>query len=358
MTARTRLGGELLTTLLGGPFEGLFTVVIALVLGFLVLAVTGKDAVTAYVALLTGPFTRLGRTGQWIEITSNLIFVGLAASIAFRSRLFNLGLSSQVLMGATSAFIFATFAPLPPLVGVIVPLFAAMAGGFLLGVIPGAMRAHIGASEILTSLMLNFITPLGIELVFSVWPWHRDLPHTSWLPRLSEVTPLATGTLHAGILIALVATLGAWVLLERTPLGYAIGMAGANERFARYGGIDTRRVITLAFGLSGAFAALTGANLLMGLLRDPFVSTASFTYDGLVVALLARNRPLVVPVAALLYAYLLVGADRMEQAAQVGSEIVRVVQAVIVLLVAAPTLVRWWRGRRSEENLPAALNAS
>ncbi len=313
------------------------TVVIALVIGFGVLVITGKDAVAAYTALLTGPFSRLGRTGQWIEVTSNLIFVGLAASIAFRARLFNLGLSSQVLIGATSAYVVASLLPMPPMIGVIVPLFAAMVGGFLLGIVPGIMKAQLGANEILTTLMLNFITPLLIGLLFDVLPFgFRNLPRASWLPRLSEFTTLDTGTLHLGIVVALVATGAAWLLIERTPAGYAIRITGANERFARYGGIDTARVVALSFGLSGAFAALTGANLLMGLLRDPFVSTASFTYDGLVVALLARNKPVAVPVTALLYAYLLVGADRMEMQVQVGREVVYVIQAVIVLLVAVP----------------------
>lgn len=322
------------------------TIGIALAIGFVVLVITGKDAVAAYTALLTGPFSRLGRTGQWIEVTSNLIFVGLAASIAFRARLFNLGLSAQVLIGAMSAYVVASLLPMPPVIGVGVPLLAAMAGGFVLGSIPGIMKAKLGANEILTTLMLNFITPLLIGLLFDVLPFRfRDLPRASWLLRVSEFTTLDTSTLHLGIVVALVATAAAWLLMERTPTGYAIRITGANERFARYGGIDTARIVALSFGLSGAFAALTGANLLMGLLRDPFVSTASFTYDGLVVALLARNRPLAVPVAASLYAYLLVGADRMEMQVQVGREVVYVIQAVIVLLVAAPFIREWLLAR-------------
>lgn len=335
----------------------LATIGIALIAGFLVLLLAGKDAVTAYSALLTGPFARLGRFGQWLEVSSNLIFVGLAASITFRARLFNLGLSSQVLIGAAFGYIAASYVVWPPVIGVLVPLAAAMLGGFLLGALPGLMKARLNASEVLTTLMLSFITPLAISLLFEILPRRfRDIPQASWLPRLSEVTSLQTGTLHAGVFVAIIAVIVAWVVLERTPFGYAIRMTGANERFARYGGIDTARAITLAFGMSGAFAALAGANLLMGVLRDPGVSVASFTFDGLVVALLARNRPLAVPLAALFYAYLLVGADRMELAASVGAEIVRVIQAVIVLLVAAPVVLTWLYRRMGHDPSATVVN--
>jgi simple sugar transport system permease protein len=314
---------------------------LGLAIGFVILLVTGKDAVLAYTALLTGPFARLGRTGQWLEITSNLIFVGLAASMTFRAKLFNLGLSSQVLMGAMCGYVAATRTILPPVVGVIIPIVAGMLGGFALGVLPGWMKARLGASEILTTLMLGFITPLGIGFLFDVLRiGYGSLPSTSWLPRLSEVTALETGTLHAGLVLALLATLVVWLLLERTPFGYAVRTTGANATFARYGGIDVSHTITLAFGISGALAALTGTNVLMGLLRDPGVSVAGFTFDGLVVALLARNKPLAVPVAALFYAYLIVGADRMELVASVGAEMVNIVQAIVVMLIAVPALMR------------------
>ncbi len=260
-------------------------------------------------------------------------------------------------MGAAFGYIAASYVAWPPVIGVLAPLAAAMLGGFLLGAVPGLMKARLNASEVLTTLMLNFITPLAISLVFDILPRRfSNIPQTSWLPRLSEVTALQTGTLHAGVLVAIIAVIAAWLLLERTPFGYAIRMTGANERFARYGGIDTARTITLAFGMSGAFAALAGANLLMGVLRDPGVSVATFTFDGLVVALLARNRPLAVPVAALFYAYLLVGADRMEQAASVGVEIVRVIQAVIVLLVAAPAVITWLFRRASGDPSTTVVN--
>jgi simple sugar transport system permease protein len=332
----------------------LITIGLALLAGFLVLVLAGRDAIAAYTALLTGPLTRLGRFGQWLEVTSNLIFVGLAASIAFRARLFNLGLQAQVLMGAAFGYIAASYVAWPPVIAVLAPIAAAMLGGFLLGVLPGLMKAHLNASEVLTTLMLNFITPLALGLLFDVLPRRfRDIPQASWLPRLSEVTSLQTSTLHAGVFIAILAVIAAWLLIDRTPLGYAIRMTGANRRFARYGGIDTARTITLAFGISGAFAALAGANVMMGVLRDPGISVASFTFDGLVVALLARNRPLAVPLAALFYAYLLVGADRMEQAASVGAELVRVIQAVIVLLVAAPVVLAWFRRRAGRD--PSAV---
>src|SRR5690606_169168 len=138
-----------------------------------------------------------------------------------------------------------------------------------------------------------------------------------------------------------------WVLIKRTPLGYEIRMIGANIKFANFGGINSKRTIMLAMALSGAVAGLAGAHLAMGIHRRLILNISlGLGFEGVVVALLARNNPLVVPFTGLLYAYLRTGAQVMERDANVSSEVVRIIQAVVILLITADALVAFFRQRR------------
>ncbi|MCS7088192.1 MAG: ABC transporter permease [Thermoflexales bacterium] len=339
----------------------LATIFAALLMGFVVIALLGKDPVRAYEALLTGPLTRLGRTGRWLELATNLILVGLGVSIAFRARQFSLGGQGQMVAGAIVAALIAIYVPLPPLLGVLLPIAAAMATGFLLGLLPGAMKAYLNANEIVSTLMLNAIVLRLYDyiLTFHLKPQGsettRSLPvqPTAQLPTFYELLGVDLGRFNLGVVLVIVGAVGVWLLLERTPFGFAIRTIGANEKFARYGGIDTRRVIMLAFAAGGAVSALAGVHLLLGVHRRLFLDfVGNIGWDGITVALLARNNPLLVPLSGLFYAYLLVGGDRVEQQAQVGSELVQVIQAVIILLITAQVLGDWiraWRARAQVE---------
>ena len=135
----------------------LATIALALVIGFLVMLLVGKDPVKAYEALLTGPLSRTLRTGRWLEDATTLIILGLSVSIAFRARQFSLGAESQMYVGALVAAVIAIYVPMPPVVGIIVPLVAGMAAGFLIGLIPGLMKAYLNANEIVSTLMINAV---------------------------------------------------------------------------------------------------------------------------------------------------------------------------------------------------------
>jgi ABC-type uncharacterized transport system permease subunit len=138
-----------------------------------------------------------------------------------------------------------------------------------------------------------------------------------------------------------------WVLIQRTPIGYEIRMIGANIKFTTYGGVNTKRTIMLSMAISGIVAGLAGAHLAMGIHRKLLVGiSAGLAFEGVVVALLARNNPLVVPFAGLLYAYLRTGAQMMEQDTSVSSEVVRIIQAVVILLITAEALVTFFQRRR------------
>ncbi len=340
----------------------LATILLALALGFIVLLILGKDPLKAYSALLTWPSGPLFRIGRWLEDATSLVILGLAASVCFRARQFNLGAASQLYAGGLAGGLVAIYVPLPPVLGVIVPVLVAMLVGFLLGLLPGAIKAYLGANEIVSTLMLNeiiarlydyvltaILTPEGAQVVRS-----PDVQATSVLARIGDLIGVSFGRVNLGILFAVLAVIFAWVLLTRTPFGYAIRTIGANEKFARYGGINTPRTIMLAFAVSGMIAALAGVHLVMGVHTRMIPAIgAGLAFEGITVALLARNNPLLVPVTGLFYSYLRTGGDIMEQQAAVGSEIVQVIQAVIILLITAQVLVQWAksRGRMQREAL-------
>lgn len=335
----------------------LATILAALVMGFVVIALLGRDPILAYEALLTGPVTRLGRVGRWLELATNLILVGLGVAIAFRARQFSLGGQGQMVAGALVGALVAIYVPLPPVLGVLVPALVAMGVGFLLGLLPGVMKAYLNANEIVSTLMLNAIVLRLYDYVLTYFlkpegsSTTRSLPvqPTAQLATFSELFSIEMGRVNMGLIVALLGAVAVWILLERTPFGYAIRAIGANERFARYGGINTRQVIALAFAVGGAVSALAGIHLLLGVHRRLFLDfVGNIGWDGITVALLARNNPLLVPLSGLFYAYLLVGGDRVEQQAQVGSELVQVIQAVIILLITARVLGEWIRARRAQ----------
>lgn len=334
----------------------LLTILLALALGFIVMLVVGKDPIKAYTTLLTWPSGPLFRVGRWLEDATSLILLGLSVSIAFRARQFSLGAEAQLYTGVLVAGLIAIYVPLPPVLAVLVPTIAAMVCGFLIGIVPGLMKAHLNANEIVSTLMINavivrlydyiltfYLTPEGSQT-------RESLPvlANSQLARLGDIFGLSFGRVNLGVLLAVVAVIAVYILLTRTKFGYEVRTIGANEKFARYGGINTKRSIITAFAIGGAIAALAGLHLLLGVHRKMIPGIGfGLAFEGITVALLARNNPLLVPVTGLFYAYLRTGGDIMEQQASVGSEIVQVIQAVIILLITAQVLVQWVKSRRA-----------
>ena len=150
----------------------------------------------------------------------------------------------------------------------------------------------------------------------------------------------------------LAAVVCTWFLMERTPFGYELKMLGANSKFAEYGGINTKRVIALSMAISGILAGIAGAHLSMGLLKRLTINLSTgMGFEGIVVALLARNNPKWVLVTGLFYGYLRTGAQIMERSSDVTREVVMIIQAIIILLITAeqlfPMFQRWWRGRKA-----------
>lgn len=306
---------------------------------------------TAYDAFLTGALGRVNRWAVWIQDALTLIIIGLAIAIVFRAEQFSLGAEGQLYMGALiSGALVLSLGNLPAWLLLPVALAGAMTAGFLWGLIPGVLKAYLGANELVATLMLNVVATRFYELVLN----HQLKPPDEGYVASANFTesgqlPVIIGGTQVTIAVFLVmaAVVLVWFLVTRTPLGYEIRMVGANRRFAAYGGINTRRTIMLSMAVSGLIAGLAGAHLGMGIYRQLILNiSVGLAFEGVVVSLLARNNPLVIPFTGLLYAYLRAGAQFMERDANVSFEVVRIIQAVIILLITAEALLAFVQNRR------------
>lgn len=327
-------------------------IVVALVLSFVVILIISKEPGDAFKQFITGPLANRNRQGNWLVQATALTFTGLSVALVFQARQFALGAEGQLYLGGLAAGFVALYLPGSAWVVAIVAFLAAALAGFLYGLIPGYLKAYFGANEIVSTLMLNAIATAGYAFILvrylRVAGGNYSASFTVFGPT-GQMRPLIEGTqVSAVIFLALVLAVGVHVLLYHTTFGYELRMSGFNLRFAEYGGINVRRTITLAMGLSGMVAGIAGAGLILGSFGrvNPQPSNG-YGLDGIVVALLARNYPLATIPAALFYSYLRVGADVMGQNTDVPFEMANVIQGIIILLISADALTRWLRVRRS-----------
>ena len=276
-----------------------------------------------------------------------LIFAGLSVTLAFRAGLFNIGGTSQFIGGALLATWLGFGVHLPLVIHAIVVLIGAFAGGAALGWIVGALKAWTGAHEVIVTIMLNYVMLYFLAYLLSSHSL-MEAPGGSnaiTLPITSNAhLPLLAGThlrINAGFLIALAAALAVWWLLNRTTTGFEFRSIGANTRASRVAGMNVERNWTLVMTISGGLAGLAAASVILG--TDFTLNPQSYgTYgiDAITVALLGLGRPGGVVAAGLLFGALHAGSPGMQVSTGTPVQIVQVIQALIVLLVAAPPLIR------------------
>ncbi|NLX08832.1 MAG: ABC transporter permease [Chloroflexi bacterium] len=305
----------------------------------------------AYEAFLLGPLDGVLRWSFWVQDALTLILLGLAIAIVFRAEQFSLGAEGQLYFGAlVSGVLILAFGDVPKTLLVPIALLSAATAGFLWGLLPGALKAYLGANELVSTLMLNTIATRFYEMVltFQLQPEDAGYTASDWFSSAGILDPIVENTqVTIAVFVVIAVVIVTWLLIRRTPIGYEIRMIGANIKFANYGGVNSRRTIMLAMAISGAVAGLAGAHLGMGIHRKLILNiSVALAFEGVVVALLARNNPLVVPFTGLLYAYLRTGARFMESDANVSFEVVRIIQAIIILLITAEALVTFFRRRR------------
>jgi simple sugar transport system permease protein len=287
-----------------------------------------------------------GPLSETIVTATPLICAGLSVSLAFRSGLFNIGGEGQVVVGAITAG-YAGFAwHLPPLVHVVVAVLAGLAGGALWGFIAGWLKARTGAHEVITTIMLNYIALYLLLYLLGTTRFQRpgrsdaisyEVDGDARLPHLAG----SALRLHAGILLALAAAAAVAWLLKRSTLGFRLRAVGANPDAARTAGMSVERMYIVAMLLAGALAGLAGSTQVLGTAYTltPGVS-ANIGFDAITVALLGRASPWGTVLAGLLFGALRAGGVQMQAQTGTPIDVVTVIQALIVILIAAPPLIR------------------
>lgn len=273
------------------------------------------------------------------------IFAGLAVAVGFRTGLFNIGVEGQLYIGAACAVYVGSAVALPTILHLPLALLAGAVGGGLWGLIPGWLKAKTGAHEVINTIMLNYIAfrlvdwllKNGLQRPGANNPISPNVLPTAELPRIFQ-DPIR---FHWGFFIALAfAALVGWFLFKTT-WGFNLRTVGANPDAARYAGMNIVTSTMLAMALSGALAGLAGANEVLGVNHN---LTASFSpgygFDAIALALLGKNHPLGVVLAALLFGTLRSGATRMQVAANIPVDIISVLQALILAFIAAPSIIR------------------
>lgn len=319
-------------------------VLLAVLIGSIILLVSGANPLQAYAALLRGSFGTATAFGRTLEKATPLIFSGLAVAFAFKAGLFNIGAQGQLLLGAiTAAFLGFAIHGLPPYIHMPLALIGGAIAGGVYAAIPGALKAFRGAHEVIVTIMLNYIA-INITDYLADGPW-KDASPGNIVARTAVIDSAAAipkwGGIPMGFVIAIVIAFIVWWLLFKTTIGFEIRMVGLNPNASRYAGIKVAKTLILTMVISGLLAGMGGAVETLGVVGrfQPGFNTG-LGFDGITVAMLGRTNPFGVLPAAVLVGAMKAGSSEMQFASGVAKEITDVIQALILFFVAADVIVR------------------
>ena len=336
----------------------LIAVIAAFVVGAIVVLLIGDDPIETYRLLIGSALSWPDGIGYTLFYATPLIFTGLAVAVAFRCGLLNIGAEGQLYVAAfATAWVGITFANLPQILLVPLACFAAVAAGAIWGGIPGVLKARFGAHEVINTIMLNFIA-VALTSYFTQYYYKaegdpimqtRVIGQNAHIPRMGSFVPGLPWRipLNVAFILAILACVLVYLFLWKTRWGYEIRATGANPAAAEYGGIRTGRQIVLAMAVSGGLAGMVAIGDVLGYrfrYYDGF--SVGYGFTGIAVALLGRNHPAGVFLAALLFGALIRGGLFVDIFSDnVSKDLVLVLQAVVILFVAAEALFRGPFGR-------------
>jgi simple sugar transport system permease protein len=337
----------------------------ALIIGAFIIAVTDVDTLPlwgsdpleaarltfegirdAFTALFVGSLGSPRALSETLFAATPLILAGLAVAVGFQAGLFNIGVNGQMMIGGMASLWVGFTLDLPAIILLPLALLAAIVGGAFWAAIAGFLKAKTGAHEVITTIMLNFIALFLVDYLLksSLFqapgrndPISRAANAAATFPRL-----IGDYRLNIGFLIALTAVAVVWWIMYRTTLGFEFRAVGFNPDAGRYAGMNVAWVYVSVMALAGALAGIAGANQILGLV--PYRGISNFSgnigFDAIALALLGRSHPVGVLIAGLLFGALKAGGREMQGAAGVPIDLVLVLQALIIVMIAAPELVR------------------
>lgn len=335
-----------------GPILSLGAIVVALVIGGVLIAVAGGQPLRSYAHIARASFGNLGVFSDTIVKATPLILVGLACSVAFRMKLWNIGAEGQFFIGAFGATAVVLTPLLPPetspWIFIPVMMVAGMAAGALWAFVPGFLKARYNVNEIITTLMMNYIAVAWNNyFIFAVWSeggfqMSPMFTKNAWLPRLTDyakqVPAFAGLTTHLGLLFGLVAAVVVWLIIYRSRWGYEIRLLGDNPRAAAYAGLNIGRNTVWVMMLSGALAGLAGMSEITGVVhRFQGAISPGYGFTGIIIAWLAKLNPFAVILVSILFGALILAGREIQP-----SGIPKMIQGIIlVCLIASDFLLRY-----------------
>jgi simple sugar transport system permease protein len=332
----------------------LIAILIALFVGALVLLVTGFNPIQVYGALIIGAFGDMRGIGQTLAQATPILFTALAFLFAFKAGLFNIGAEGQFLIGAfASAVVGISLNGLPSIIHIPLALIVGAVFGALWALIPALLKTELGAHEVITTMMLSYValyvTGYLVNDVFKEPGWVAQTPLIATSAELPRILPPTQ--LSASIFIGLILVFLTYYTLKKTVLGYEVRAIGFNPLAAENGGINVKKGLIIAMVVSGALAGLGGAGEVLGV-HKRFIDGFSpgYGWDGLAVALIGGLNPIGSLLASLLFGVLRSGGMTMNRVTGVPMDIITILQALIILFVAAPILIKYLikRGKKND----------
>lgn len=345
----------------------ILAVLLALIIGGIIILCRGGNPIEAYTALFVGAFSNERNIAKTFLEATPLIFAGLSVLIAFKGGMFNIGTQGQMMMAGITAGILGGVLPNLVETNVIAssPLYSILSNiyvmfiicgavGFFWAVIAGYLKAKFGVHEVISTIMLNYIA-LNFE--------QYCLNNNTLVPGGNAQTPAVVEsarfgklldinvTLNYGFIIALIAVALVWFIFNKTTLGYKIRAVGNNPTAAENNGINVKLIMWLTLGISGFIAGIGGLERVAGGVGQYSYKgglIATYGFDGIAVALLGKNNPVGALLASILFAALRIGGRAMQLKTNVPSEMVIMIQAIIILLIAAENMIRSWLEKSSK----------
>ncbi|NLM66050.1 MAG: ABC transporter permease [Enterococcus sp.] len=330
----------------------ILSVVMGLVLGAIIMILFGYNPITGYTSMLQASLGNQRSIGETLRQATPLIFTALGFSVANSAGFFNIGLSGQALSGWLASVWFAlSFPDLPKVILLPAAIIVGALAGAAAAAIPGMLRAYFGTSEVIVTIMMNYIL-----LYSSTYFLQNVIPDTlrtsldsskpvsaSASLRLPWLTQMFGGSrVNGGLILALVALVVVWFLMKKTTLGYEIRSVGLNPFASEYAGMSSRRTIVMSMVISGTLAGLGGVVEGLGTYQNFFVQTASLSigFDGMAVSLLGSGSSIGILLSALLFSILKIGGLGMQTGANIPFEIVNVSIALIIFFVGINYVIR------------------
>jgi ABC-type uncharacterized transport system permease subunit len=331
------------------------SIILAFIIGAIIILANGKSPIEAYASLINGSLGSPYKIANTFAKTVPLVITGLATAVAFRSGIYNIGGEGQLYLGAfATAYVGFTFTNLPAVIGIPVALVFAALAGALYALVPALLKVKYSIDEVITTIMFNSIAVLFTGYLAN-YPFSSSVGKMGATEMIAPAYKLARlvsrSGLHTGIFFTMGIALVIYYMMDKTSVGYDFKMIGSNLNFAKYGGINAEKNMVIAMLISGGLCGIAGAFEVLGN-HYRFLQSISpgYAFDGMLVSLIVKNNVVGVILMSIFFGMLKTGSIAMEYETSIPSELVLVIQSIIILFIAGEKgFARIWKAISKRE---------